>query len=261
VDTAEAPVALATLCSPLGDFYNISSSNHCTDPVGEEMYSCDYPDIAVPSQLDDLADLDDRVLTLSSYPVARPCPPNAVPDVAPDEAEGIPMKDAYDSGSGIQTSPLQAYFAGTPGSHPPSQYSICLDATGQSVSNGRLREVEWESQALDLMIRHYSNKVLKPGHLNGVISVSHAIIRIDHDKFMDHHVLLWQSQNPWSLRSRLEYSVNDSLVHQFLSEMGWMEMERDSDTTNRLPTDSRRLGGLAEALEEARFLPACWLTC
>jgi hypothetical protein len=93
VDTAEAPVALATLCSPLVDSYNIPSSNHCTDPVGEEMYACDYPDIAVPGQLDDLADLDDRVLTLSSYPVARPCPPNAVPDVAPDEAEGIPMRD------------------------------------------------------------------------------------------------------------------------------------------------------------------------
>ncbi|KAF4222382.1 hypothetical protein CNMCM5878_005664 [Aspergillus fumigatiaffinis] len=214
-DTAHAPVALATLCSPLVDSYqgyNISSpSNHCTNPVGEEMYAFDYPDIAVPGQFDGLADIDDRIPTLSSYSVARPCSPNAVPDVVPSERESIPMGDAYDSGSDIQTSSLQEHSAGTPGSPPQNQYSVCLDASGQSVTNSRLREVEWESQALDLMIRHYSTKLLKPGRLNSVISVSHTIIRTDLDEFMDHHVLLWQSQNPWSLRSRHQYSGNDSL--------------------------------------------------
>jgi hypothetical protein len=231
---ADAPVALATLCSPLVDSYqgyNISSpSNHCTNPVGEELYAFDYPDIAVPGQFDDLADIDDRVPTMSSYPVARPCSPNALPDMVPAERESIPTGDAYDSGSDIQTSSLQAHSAGTPGSPPQNQYAVCLDVTGQSVSNSRLREVEWESQALDLMIRHYSSKELKPGRLNSIISVSHAIIRTDLDEFMDHHVLLWQSQNPWSLRSCHQYSGNDSLVHQFLCEMDWVEMETDSYT-------------------------------
>jgi hypothetical protein len=41
------------LYSPLIDSYlgyNISSlSNHCANPVCEEMYTFDYPDIAVPS--------------------------------------------------------------------------------------------------------------------------------------------------------------------------------------------------------------------
>jgi hypothetical protein len=233
-DTADAPVALAMLYSPLVDSYpgyNISSpSNHCANPVCEEMYAFDYPDIAVPGQFDGLAGIDDRVPTLSSYPVARPCSPNAVPNEVPAERETIPMGDAYDSGSDIQTSSLQAHSAGTPVSPPQNQYSVCLDATGQSVSNSRLREVEWESQALDLMISHYSNKVLKPGRLHSVISVSHAIIRTDLDEFMDHHVLLWQSRNPWSLRSSHQYSGNDSLVHQFLCEMDWVEMETDSDT-------------------------------
>jgi hypothetical protein len=83
------------------------------------MYAFDYLDIAVPSQFNGLAGIDNRVPTLLSYPVMRPCSLNAVPNEVPAERETIPIGDAYDSGSDIQTSSLQAHSAGIPVS--PSQ--------------------------------------------------------------------------------------------------------------------------------------------